>query len=123
MSHARNGHGSATAWAGTWGIPADGRSKVSRLRKGIRADLEKEYGPFTSPVITRLADDVALLWALAVMTSDTMGTSGKATLGAYRKLTRAVDAKLAVLAAASSRTDRTPRSAADLLALRREAGG
>jgi len=84
-THAVNAPRTRTGWAGTWGLPGDGRSKVARRAKTIRAEYLAEYDGGT-PLAARRLTKAALYAALAEQVIDTLGTDPKASTRAATRL-------------------------------------
>jgi hypothetical protein len=107
---ARNGHGSATGWAGTWGPMGDGRSKLARLARRIERELLEVYVAAT-PLAARLVRAAARLSAMSEMTLLGVGQDAKCTRRGASALSAAAEKQLARLEKIAK-----PRPAPDPLA-------
>ena len=112
-----NGPDSRMPWRGDWGPLNDGRSRISRLARRIEEELVRDLKPNTERQ-HRLLRRAAVLEALAVQTSDTLGTDPKATKRSLTALERAADAKVAQVRASGN--GRKPEDVAAALARLRQ---
>jgi hypothetical protein len=105
-------------WQGGWGTFADGHTKLSKLARQIKREIEADY-LLTSALDRRRAHEAARLMALSEMTFDTIGVDVKSTRRLATVLARQAEGKLARL---TPRTSASSNGGTPAVSVRRFSG-